>query len=259
MQRWLTLICVLFCSLVVPALAQDFSTSADSVRAWEDRLLARDAKDRAAAEVALAAGAERSIPVIRQLLSREDDLLRSATFEVIRRIGPPAIPMLADLLQDKQVEVRRLAIDTLIDLAPYTEGSQAALRRALKDKDDVVAGDAARALGALGSLASPSVSALVKTLAHEDPYTRVYAAEALAAIGPKAAAATRDLAGALTDSVPGVRWAACEALGSIGPAAQSAVPQLIEALKDDYLYVRTFAAGALGSIGPKAQKAVEAL
>ena len=133
------------------------------------------------------------------------------------------------------------------------------MRRALRDEDSLVAGDAARALGALGKRASPSVPALVKTLSHEDPYVRIYAAEALASIGPKAGAATKDLARAVGDPIPGVRWAACEALASIGPAAQSAVPQLIEALKDEFLYVRICAAGALGSIGPKAQTAREAL
>ena len=51
----------------------------------------------------------------------------------------------------------------------------------------MVAGDAARALGALGERASPSVGALVLTLSHEDPYVRIYAAEALASIGPSAA------------------------------------------------------------------------
>ncbi|MGE5198149.1 MAG: PQQ-binding-like beta-propeller repeat protein, partial [Rhodospirillaceae bacterium] len=131
--------------------------------------------------------------------------------------------------------------------------------RALEDADSMVAGDAARALGALGTRASPSVGALVQTLSHEDPYVRVYAAEALASIGPNAARATGALAEALGDPVPGVRWAACEALGSIGAAAQPAVPPLIEALQDEFLYVRIFAAGALGRIGPKAQSAREAL
>ena len=133
------------------------------------------------------------------------------------------------------------------------------MRQALRDEDSTVAGDAARALGALGERAGPSVSALVNTLSHEDPYVRVYVAEALASIGPRAARATDVLAAALGNPVPGVRWAACEALASIGPAAQSAVPQLIEALQDEFLYVRIFAAGALGSIGPKAQSAREAL
>ena len=69
----------------------------------------------------------------------------------------------------------------------------------MRDEDSVVAGDAARALGAMGKSASPSVSALVNTLSHEDPYVRIYAAEALAAIGPSAAPATNALAGALGD------------------------------------------------------------
>jgi outer membrane protein assembly factor BamB len=147
----------------------------------------------------------------------------------------------------------------LIDLAPDTESIQPALRRALRDDDSMVAGDAARALGALGERASPSVAALVTTLSHEDPYVRIYAAEALASIGPKAGAAAKDLATALGDPIPGVRWAAGEALAGIGPAAQLAVPQLIEALKDEFLYVRICATEALGSIGPKAHTAREAL
>ena len=224
-----------------------------------NRVMANDPKVRAIAEAALVQGAGRSLPLLRQFLNRRDEDLQLKTLEIIRRIGPPAIPLLVELLRHEEVSLRRSAVDALIDLAPHTERIQPALRRALGDEDSLVAGDAARALGALRSRASPSVRALVKALSHEDPYVRIYAAEALASIGPKASAATRDLARAVGDPIPGVRWAACEALASIGPAAQSAVPQLIEALKDEFLYVRIFAAGALGSIGPKAQTAREAL
>jgi HEAT repeat protein/outer membrane protein assembly factor BamB len=226
---------------------------------WETRLLAKDAKVRAAAEATLVQGARRSFPLLRRFLDSRNESLHLETFKIIQRIGPPAIPLLADLLEHDRASIRRGAVNELIDLAPDTERIQPALGRALRDDDSVVAGDAARALGALGNKASPSVDALIKTLAHRDPYVRVYAAEALASIGPKAAKATNALVEALGDPVPGVRWAACEALGSIGPAAQSAVPQLIKALKDEFLYVRIFAAGALGSIGPKAQSAREAL
>src|SRR6185369_12963367 len=167
--------------------------------------------------------------------------------------------LLVELLRHRQVEIRRLTADALIDLAPDTVWIQPALRRSLRDEDSMVAADSARALGALRSRASPSVRALVNALSHEEPHVRIYAAEALASIGPPASAATKDLARALRDPIPGVRWSAGEALGSIGPAAQSAVPYLIEALKDKFLYVRICAAGALGSIGPKAQSAREAL
>src|SRR5262249_15653066 len=157
----------------------------------------------------LVQGVPQSLPLLKRLLNRPDEDVQTVTLEVIRRIGPPAISLLVDLLQDERVPIRRNAVDALIDLAPQTRCSQPPLRRALKDEDSPVAGDAARALGALGPLASPSVGALVKTLSYEDPYVQIYAAEALATIGPKAASATTDLARALSDPTPGVRWAAC--------------------------------------------------
>ncbi|MGE5358701.1 MAG: PQQ-binding-like beta-propeller repeat protein [Bacteroidales bacterium] len=229
------------------------------VRDWANLLRANDAKVRATAQDALVQRAQGSLPVLRRFLGPEYEDLHHLTFEILRRIGPPAIPLLVDLLRHDGTSIRRGAVDVLIDLAPDTEGIQSALTRALRDEDSTVAGDAARALGALGKKASPSVGALVNTLSHEDPYVRVYAAEALASIGPGAARATNALTEALRDPAPGVRWAACEALGRIGPAAEPAVPQLIGALEDEFLYVRIFAAGALGSIGPKAQSARGAL
>jgi outer membrane protein assembly factor BamB/HEAT repeat protein len=229
------------------------------VQDWENRVTANDAKIRTSAEAALVKGAGRSLPLLRRFLTSDNEYLHEQTFEIIRQIGPPAIPLLVELLRHEEVSFRRFGADASIDLAPDTESIQPALRRALSDEDSMVAGDAVRALGALGQRASPSVGALVKTLSHSDPYVRIYTAEALASIGPKASAATKDLAKALSDPVPGVRWAAGEALGGIGPAAESAVPELIKALKDQFLYVRICAAEALGSIGPKTQAAREAL
>ncbi len=266
-------ICTLLCTLAIPALAQttrslpqprqvkrsDQARNFAQVIDWENRVMSKDLKVRATAIAALVQGAGRSLPLLRRFLTSDNEDLHLETFEIIRRIGPPAIPLLVELLRHEQVSFRRFAADALIDLAPDTESIQPALRRALRDEDEGVAGDAARALGALRQRASPSVLALVKTLSHENPYVRVYAAEALASIGPKASAATKDLARALGDPIPGVRWAAGEALAGIGPAAQSAAPQLIKALKDEFLYVRICAAGALGSIGPKAQSARGAL
>jgi outer membrane protein assembly factor BamB/HEAT repeat protein len=263
-------ICTLLCILPLGALAQtthslpqskgsNLSSNSAAVRQWANRLLSDDPKVRAGAEAALVQGAGRSLPLLRRFLNRRDEDLELETFEIIRRIGPPAIPLLVQLLRHQKVSMRRTAADAFIDLAPDTQGIQPALRMALRDEDWQVAGDAARALGALGARANPSVAALVKALTHEEPHVRIYAAEALASIGPTAVAATGDLARAVSDPIPGVRWAASEALASIGPAAQSAVPELIGALKDEFLYVRICAAGALGSIGPKAQTALPAL
>ena len=260
-MRYLFL-CTLLFVLAVTTLAQTTRSRprpSSTVRDWANRVMSNDASVRADAAAALIHEPRRSLPLLRQFLSSEDENLHLETFEIIRRIGPPAIPLLVELLRDEQVDFRRFAADAFIDLAPDSVWIQPALRRALKDGDSMVAADAARALGALHEKASPSVPALVKALSHEEPHVRIYAAEALASIGPKASAATKDLARALHDPIPGVRWAAGEGLGSIGPAAYTAVPQLMEALKDEFLYVRICAAGALGSIGPKAQAARDAL
>ena len=235
------------------------SRNPDQASEWANRLLDGDAKVRATTEAAIVQGAGRSLPLLKRLLDPQHEDVHVQALDVVRRLGPPAIPLLVDLLGHEWASVRREAADALIDLAPHTASIQPALRRALADDEALVVGDAARALGALGPGAAPSVTALVRTLSHEDPYVRIYAAEALASIGPAAGTATRALAAALSDSTPGVRWAACEALASIGPAAHVAVPQLIRALADEFLYVRIFAAGALGSIGPKASPAVAAL
>ena len=252
-------LCTLLCTLPVTVLTQT-TRSGPQVREWANRVMSKDAKIRSSAEAALVRDAGRSLPLLRRFLNSDDEDLHQQTFEIIRRIGPPAIPLLLNLLRHDNVSFRRFAADAFIDLTPDTASIQPALSRALRDEDSMVAADAARALGALRKRGSPSsVRALVKALSHEEPHVRIYAAEALASIGPKASPATRALARALDDPIPGVRWAAGEALAGIGPAAQSAVPQLIEALKDEFLYVRICAAGALGSIGPKAQPAREAL
>ncbi|HEX6648874.1 MAG TPA: PQQ-binding-like beta-propeller repeat protein [Pyrinomonadaceae bacterium] len=254
-------LCTLLFVLAPPVLAQTKRSGPEPrhVRDWADRVMSNDAKIRSTAEASLVQNGGRSLPLLRRFLNSDNEDLHLTTFEIIRRIGPPAIPLLVELLRHEQDSFRRFAADAFIDLTPDTVSIQPALRRALRDEDSMVAADAARALGALGSSASPSVHALVKALSHEEPHVRIYAAEALASIGPKAGVATKELSTALRDPIPGVRWAAGEALASIGPSAQSAVPELIEALKDEFLYVRICAAGALGSIGPKAQAAREAL
>src|SRR6185369_2920323 len=258
-MRHLFLCTVLFL-LAIPVLAQMRSGSQprqdrNSTGSWANRVMSNDPKVRTTAEAALVQRGGRSLPLLRRFLNSDNEDLHFEAFEIIRRIGPSAIPLLVELLRYEPSSFRRFAVDALIDLAPETERIQPALRRALQDDDWVVVADSARALGALGKRASPSVPALVKALSHDESHVRIYAAEALASIGPNAGAATKDLATALGDPIPGVRWAAGEALASIGPAAQSAVPQLIEALKDEFLYVRICAARALGSIGPKAQTA----
>ncbi|MCX6874285.1 MAG: PQQ-binding-like beta-propeller repeat protein [Verrucomicrobia bacterium] len=229
------------------------------VRTWAGRLTVENATDRADAAAVLVLGEAQALPLLRCLLADPDGGLRQETFEIIRRLGPAAVPLLVEALTQEEASVRLQAVGILIDFAPDTVAAQPALVRALQDEDPRVARDAARALGALGTIAAPAVPDLVRALSHHDEHLRIYAAEALASIGPEAAAATPALAKALDDAVAGGRWAACEALAAIGPPAAPAVPRLIDALKDEFLLVRICAAGALGNIGAKAAAALDPL
>jgi len=114
-------ILALFCVLQTPVLAQttpslpqprqtqgsDFPTTSVSVRNWTNRLTAKDPKVRTTAEGTLVQGAPRSLPLLRRFLSGGNEDLQVVTLEIIRRIGPPAIPLLVELLRDEQVSVRR--------------------------------------------------------------------------------------------------------------------------------------------------------
>jgi len=134
-------ICTLLFILPVAGLAQTTRATRD----WADRLTATDSKVRASAATDLVRGGQRSLPMLRRLLDIDNEDLRLKTFDVIRRLGPTAIPLMVELLRDERVAIRRTAVDVLIDLPPYTQSIQPALRRALRDDDAEVAGDAARA------------------------------------------------------------------------------------------------------------------
>jgi len=125
-------ICTLLCILLISALPQtlhslpqrrqaegsDLSTNSASVGDWANRLLANDPKVRRTAEAALVQGAGRSLHVLRRLLDAEHEDLHEVTFEIIRRIGPPAIPLLVDLLRHEWDSIRRDAADVLMTWRP---------------------------------------------------------------------------------------------------------------------------------------------
>src|SRR5687768_14776873 len=110
----------LLCILPVTVLAQttrllpkprqasgsDLSINSASVLNWANRLKAKDPKVRATAEAALVQGARRSLPLLKRLLTRRNEDLHVVTLEIIRRIGPPAIPLLVDLLRDGRASIR---------------------------------------------------------------------------------------------------------------------------------------------------------
>src|SRR5262245_6172140 len=108
----------------LPQTESSLSRNPALVRDWAKRLQANDPKVRATAEADLVQGAGRSLPLLRRFLSPAHEDLHMVTFEIIRQIGPPAIPLLVDLLRHEWDSIRRSAVDALIDLAPHTESIQ---------------------------------------------------------------------------------------------------------------------------------------
>src|SRR5438270_415871 len=89
-------------SLAPPRQAKgsNFSTNSSSVQDWANRLTAKDGKVRASTQDALVQGSPRSLPLLKRFLDPQNEELHVVTLEMIRRIGPPAIPLLVDLLRD---------------------------------------------------------------------------------------------------------------------------------------------------------------
>src|SRR5687767_4704112 len=86
-----------------PPTASSLSKNPDLVGDWSDRLQASDPKVRATAEAALVQEGRGSFALLRRFLGPEREGLHVVTFQIIQRIGPPAIPLLVDLLRHEWV------------------------------------------------------------------------------------------------------------------------------------------------------------
>jgi HEAT repeat protein len=144
--------------------------------------------------------------------------------------------------------------------AADTEGTVAALVRALRDDYEPVRLNAAYALGAIGAPAQAPLLELLSTDAaffEFDPVTHVsIAAHALGAIGATAVDALAERLAA--DGEQTRAWAAY-ALGEIGRPAAGALAKLLEAARDGSPNVRRHALSAAGIIATPADGVEDAL
>jgi HEAT repeat protein len=95
----------------------------------------------------------------------------------------------------------------------------------LEDEDDEVRFAACWALGANGIAARPAIPALLEMLGHSNLFYRRNASHTLALIGPDASG-LNTLIEALKEEDPWVNYHAAFAVGKIGPQAKLAVPAL---------------------------------
>ncbi len=151
---------------------------------------------------------------------------------------PEAIPSVVDALKDKQVDVRRAAVETLGAI-----GSQQVLPHvleALRDSQSEVRRSAAYALKRLGN-----VAVLIDALNDKQHDVREAAAEALSLVGDEQA--IPELVHGLDDERLDVRKIVIRTLQQIG--GEQVIPSLLHTLADSSKEMRLTAVEALGRIG----------
>lgn len=175
-----------------------------------------------------------------QILSRLDDLERR-----VRGLEEDPVQRGFTFLQSENAELRRQGIRTLGRIARHDPQALAAIRQMLQDRDAETRRVAVETLAGVGDKDSaPFVAGL---LADGNPAVRREAVEALGRLG--AASAGAEIAWLLKDPDAGVRERAADVLGRL--RAKDGAELLMEALKDSNDEVRGQAIASLGEVGAK--------
>lgn len=182
-------------------------------------------------------------------------------------------------LGDKDVRVRRAALDVLETLGPDAAPAAPAVTRVLKDDDKFVRWGAVRTLRAIGSPAArPAVPFLTRLLQDPEVDIRATVVETLRELDPDGQGVpvrsprTRHsppkvliqtpvpaLVQSLASPEMPVKLAAMRTLGGMGENARPAVGPLRAALGSSDARVRLVAVESLGDLGPVAREALEDL
>jgi HEAT repeat protein len=102
------------------------------------------------------------VPVSPQISRREDRDLPTTAADALARIGAPAVPYVAGMLNDSDPQVRLRAAQILAQIGPDAEPALPLLVARLRDEDAQVRRASARALGQMGPAAAPAIPALVQ-------------------------------------------------------------------------------------------------
>ncbi|MGO9112382.1 MAG: HEAT repeat domain-containing protein [Thermoguttaceae bacterium] len=183
----------------------------------------------------------------------------------LRFIGPRAkasIPVLIDMLMNKNWDLRRQAFDALQRIGfveEYLPAFGKAMPALIKATADDPNPNQSFYCGVMRNLGSAAVPGLAVALTDRNRRVRRVAAVGLREIGQAARSATTALIVALNDDDARVRLFAAQALIPTSDPKDLVVPPLIQLLKDKDYDVRYFAADALRGIGPAAGSAAPAL
>jgi HEAT repeat protein len=202
------------------------------------------------------------VPVLGDLLSDKDPVIRANVVEAFASLGEKALPRLIRALENDDTQA--LAVEVIHRLGPKAKAAVPALILELKDPDADYRREVEFALASIGPDAKDAVPELINRLKDEEPKVRHTACYALGKIGPAAASAAPSLRDCMASDDAFMKVASVWALLKIQPEDKPlqalAVPLLTKALQEtDRDLIRKEAAIALGAIGPGAKEAIPAL
>lgn len=207
---------------------ENYPQSQEEFRRWEQIL-----------DVVQLAQTGKDISVRKQAISQFTDFREEASV---------FIPVLIQLLQEKNQEIRYVVIETLGQFEEDAVEALPFLLEALQDTHLSIRRETAWALGELGQETLEVISALINALSDSDIYVRFNAVSALGELGRKSPEAVVALASMLKDLDFDVRRNAASMLGRFGPRAKNAIPALLKTAQDWEWSVRCETAEALGAI-----------
>lgn len=167
---------------------------------------------------------------LRAALRHETPYVRRHASFALGRIGRASVPALIDALTRGNTVERRLAADTLLQLAHEIDATAVpVLQRALSDPDIYVRRNACSAIGAMGAPAHAAIPELVKALRDEDLSLARSAAWSLGNMKGVAQGTVGVLAQVLAERADeGLGWEFLRALGEFGAASEPAIPTIKE-------------------------------
>jgi len=156
----------------------------------------------------IAIGGEVTAYMIIPLL-REGTYLRNTALIILTRLGSVTVPLLYTLLEDKDPDVRKFAVDLMCDIKEGVERER--LLPMFKDENANVRAATAKAVGELGY--EDAIPYLVDALKDEE-WVSFYALQSLGELEARSSA--HHIVDLLASSSEVIRYSAIETLGKIG-------------------------------------------
>ena len=248
--------------MVIVSCGQEAAVDGRTTSEWIRQLASHDVSARVRAVDALGKirpQSRQSISALARAVQDSNHVVHDAALLSLARAGAPAVPILAETLDDDEPAARAGAASALARIGTAGGSARPQLIRALDDSSAVVRAAAASALAAFGSSAHDAVPALLSRARDADPSVRAGALRALGRIEERASLVLPAAIAATRDSSGEVRYAALRVIQDYGLTAGSAVPALIERLADPEVVIQALAIDALASLGERARAADSSL